>query len=204
MRVTRVRVLGGGLVEHPPDGRPGGGFLGEGAIAEGPVLHRVHLHDLGEEGLAPIEAIDEEEYDRVFAVNVKAPFFLVKQGAERMRDGGRVINISSGLARTAAMPHNMAYAMTKGALDVFSRDLSKILGARGIRVNSVAPGLIDTDNTAGFLHGTEGGWAQAEAYSALGQVGTAADVADVVAFLASDDGRWVTGSWVDATGGSMP
>ncbi|MDQ0763795.1 SDR family oxidoreductase [Streptomyces canus] len=152
----------------------------------------------------PIEEIDEGEYDRLFAVNVKAPFFLVKQAAIRLRDGGRVINISSGLARTAAMPHNMAYAMTKGALDVFSRDLSKVLGARGIRVNSVAPGLIDTDNTAGFLHGTEGGWAQAEAYSALGQVGTPADVADVVAFLASDDGRWVTGSWVDATGGSMP
>ncbi|MFF0080463.1 SDR family oxidoreductase [Streptomyces canus] len=152
----------------------------------------------------PIEEIDEGEYDRLFAVNVKAPFFLVKQGVIRLRDGGRIINISSGLARTAAMPHNMAYAMTKGALDVFSRDLSKILGARGIRVNSVAPGLIDTDNTAGFLHGTEGGWAQAEAYSALGQVGTAADVANVVAFLASDDGRWVTGSWVDATGGSMP
>jgi 3-oxoacyl-[acyl-carrier protein] reductase len=152
----------------------------------------------------PIDEIDEIEYDRLFTVNVKAPFFLVKQGAIRLRDGGRVINISSGLARTAAMPHNMAYAMTKGALDVFSRDLSKILGVRGIRVNSVAPGLVDTDNTAAFLHGSEDGWAQAEAYSALGRVGTPAEVADVVAFLASDEGRWVTGSWVDATGGSMP
>ncbi|MDT9696328.1 SDR family oxidoreductase [Streptomyces sp. P17] len=151
----------------------------------------------------PIDAIEEQEYDRVFEVNVKAPFFLVKHAGARLRDSGRVINVSSGLARTAVMPDNIAYAMTKGALDVFSRDLSKILGPRGITVNSVAPGLIDTDNTAAFLHGTEGGWAQAEAISALGKVGTPAEVADVVAFLASDDGRWVTGSWVDATGGSL-
>ncbi|GAA2559894.1 MULTISPECIES: SDR family oxidoreductase [Streptomyces] len=151
----------------------------------------------------PIEEIREEEYDAVFAVNVKAPFFIVKHGMARLRDEGRIINISSGLARTAVMPENVAYAMTKGALDVFSRDLSKILGRRGIRVNSVAPGLIDTDNTAAFLHGTEDGWARAEAISALGKVGTPAEVADVVAFLASDAGRWVTGSWVDATGGSL-
>ncbi|MFJ9121843.1 SDR family oxidoreductase [Streptomyces sp. NPDC102394] len=151
----------------------------------------------------PLAEIGEEEYDRVFAVNVKAPFFLVKQGATRLRDGGRVINISSGLARTAVMPDNMAYAMTKGALDVFSRDLSKVLGARGITVNSVAPGIVDTDNTAALLHGSPDGWAKAAAYSALGGVGRPADVADVVAFLASDAGRWVTGSWVDATGGSL-
>lgn len=151
----------------------------------------------------PIEEIDEAEYDRVFAVNVKAPFFLVRHGITRLRDGGRVINISSGLARTAAMPHNMAYAMTKGALDVFSRDLSKVLGPRNITVNSVAPGIIATDNTHELLHASEEAWAQAAAYSALGRVGEPADVADVVAFLASDAGRWVTGSWVDATGGSL-
>ncbi|MGW2521312.1 SDR family oxidoreductase [Streptomyces sp. NPDC001617] len=150
-----------------------------------------------------IEEMAEEEYDRVFAVNVKAPFFIVKQGVARLRDGGRVVNISSGLTRTAAMPHNMAYTMTKGALDILSRDLSKVLGPRGITVNSVAPGLIDTDNTAELLHGSPDGWARAAAFSALGRVGESADVADVVAFLASDAGRWVTGSWVDATGGSL-
>jgi NAD(P)-dependent dehydrogenase (short-subunit alcohol dehydrogenase family) len=151
---------------------------------------------------SPLEKIDEEEYDRVFAVNVKAPHFIVQHGLGRLRDGGRVVNISSGLARTAAMPDKMAYAMTKGALDVFTRDLSKVLGPRGITVNSVAPGIIDTDNTAEFLR-TEGGRAQAEAISALGRVGVPADVADVVAFLASDEGRWITGSWVDVTGGSL-
>lgn len=152
---------------------------------------------------SPIGKLGEEEYDRLFAVNVRAPFFVVGRGLHRLRDGGRVINISSGLARTAAMPDSMAYAMTKGALDVFSRDLSKVLGPRGITVNSVAPGVIDTDNTAALLHGTEGGWARAAALSALGRVGETADVADVVAFLASDGGRWITGTWVDVTGGSL-
>ncbi|WP_405619025.1 SDR family oxidoreductase [Streptomyces sp. NBC_00076] len=151
----------------------------------------------------PIEEIGEEEYDRVFAVNVKAPFFLVKHGMSRLRDGGRVINISSGLSRTAVMPNNMAYAMTKGALDVLSRDLSKVLGPRNITVNSVAPGIIATDNTYELLHSSEDAWAEAAAISALGRVGEAVDVAEVVAFLASDGGRWVTGSWVDATGGSL-
>ncbi|MCD7439183.1 SDR family oxidoreductase [Streptomyces lincolnensis] len=151
----------------------------------------------------PIEEIDEKEYDAVFAVNVKAPFFLVKHGMTRLRDGGRVINVSSGLARTAAMPNNMAYAMTKGALDVLSRDLSKVLGSRRITVNSVAPGVIYTDNTHDLLHASEDAWEEIASLSALGGVGDTADVADVVAFLASDGGRWITGSWVDVTGGSL-
>jgi 3-oxoacyl-[acyl-carrier protein] reductase len=150
----------------------------------------------------PLEEIDEEEYDRLFAVNVKAALSLVKHGMTRLRDGGRVINISSGLARTAAMPHNMAYAMTKAALDALSRDLSKMLGPRGVTVKSVAPGLTTADNTAKFLS-TEAGRAMAEGISALGRVGTVDDIADVVAFLASEESRWVTGNWVHATEGSL-
>jgi NAD(P)-dependent dehydrogenase (short-subunit alcohol dehydrogenase family) len=151
---------------------------------------------------SPLKDIDEAEYDRLFAVNVKAPYFIVRQGLGRLRDGGRIVNISTGLARNAVMPDLTAYSMTKGALDIFTRDLSKVLGPRGITVNSVAPGFIETDNTAALLS-TQEGRAQAEAISALGRVGTTADVADVVAFLASEEGRWVTGGWVDATGGSL-
>ncbi|MEU1045503.1 SDR family oxidoreductase [Streptomyces sp. NPDC005897] len=163
----------------------------------------VLVNNAGIGSTRPIGEIGEAEYDAVFTVNVKAPFFILKHGMSRLRDGGRVVNISSGLARTAVMPDNMAYAMTKGALDVFSCDLSKVLGARGITVNSVAPGIIDTDNTAELLHGSADGWGRAAALSALGGVGSTAEVADVVAFLASHGGRWVTGSWVDATGGSL-
>ncbi|MBT2439061.1 SDR family oxidoreductase [Streptomyces sp. ISL-36] len=151
----------------------------------------------------PFATIEEAEYDRLFAVNTKAPFFLARLGAERLRDGGRIINISTGLSKAAMMPDTMAYAMSKGALDVFTRYLSKVLGGRGITVNAVAPGIVDTDINAGWLRGNEEAWAGAAAMSALGAVGTSADIADVVAFLASHDGRWVTGQWIDATGGSL-
>ncbi|MFI8960907.1 SDR family oxidoreductase [Streptomyces sp. NPDC053493] len=149
------------------------------------------------------EAIGEEEYDRVFAVNTKAPFFLAQLGAERLRDGGRIVNVSTGLSHAAMMPDLMAYAMTKSALDIFTRYLSKVLGPRGITVNAVAPGIIDTDMNAAWLRDDPEARAQAAAYSALGRVGTPQDIAAVVAFLASDDGRWVTGQWIDATGGSL-
>ncbi|MEV7114833.1 SDR family oxidoreductase [Streptomyces anulatus] len=147
--------------------------------------------------------IEEEEYDRLFTVNAKAPFFLTRQGLDRLRDGGRVINISTGLSHAAMMPDLIAYAMSKGALDVFTRYLSKVLGSRGITVNAVAPGIVDTDVNADWLRASDAARADAAALSALGKVGTPADIADVVAFLASDAGRWVTGHWIDATGGSL-
>lgn len=154
----------------------------------------------------PFTDTDEVEYDRLFAVNARAPFFVTRLGTERLRDGGRVINISSGVSHAALLPDIMTYAMTKGALDVFTRNLSKVLGSRGITVNAVAPGIVDTDVNAAWLRGEENkeAWAGAAAMSALGRVGTAQDIADVVAFLASPDGRWVTGQWIDATGGSLP
>ncbi|MFC8624594.1 SDR family oxidoreductase [Streptomyces anulatus] len=147
--------------------------------------------------------IEEEEYDRLFTVNAKAPFFLTQQGLDRLRDGGRVINISTGLSHAAMMPDLIAYAMSKGALDVFTRYLSKVLGSRGITVNAVAPGIVDTDVNADWLRASDAARADAAALSVLGKVGTPADIADVVAFLASDAGRWVTGHWIDATGGSL-
>ncbi|MFE5241946.1 MULTISPECIES: SDR family oxidoreductase [unclassified Streptomyces] len=148
--------------------------------------------------------IEEAEYDRLFAVNTKAPFFLTRLGADRLRDGGRVINISTGLTHTTVMPDLIAYLMSKSALDVFTTHLSKVLGGRGITVNAVAPGIVDTDVNADWLRADAEAWAGAAAMSALGRVGTPADIADVVAFLASDDGRWVTGHWIDVTGGSLP
>ncbi|GAA2239837.1 SDR family oxidoreductase [Streptomyces amakusaensis] len=153
---------------------------------------------------APFAEISEQEYERLFAVNTKAPFFLAREGLSRLRDGGRIINVSSGLSRAAVMPELIAYAMTKGALDVFTRDLSKALGPRGITVNSVAPGIIDTDGTSAMLRASDEAWAVAAAHSALGRVGEPGEVADVVSFLASDDSRWITGAWIDVTGGSLP
>lgn len=147
--------------------------------------------------------IVEEDFERVFAVNAKAPFFITQLGAERLRDGGRIVNVSSGLSRAAVMPDLIAYSMTKAALDVFTRNLSKVLGPRGITVNAVAPGIVDTDINAHWLRTSDEARADAASMSALGRVGTPSDIADVVAFLASDSGRWITGEWLDTTGGSL-
>ncbi|WP_327736058.1 SDR family oxidoreductase [Streptomyces nojiriensis] len=149
----------------------------------------------------PLGEITEQDFDRVFAVNVRAPFFVVQEALGRLRDGGRIINISSGAARIA-MPEILAYGATKGALDTLTLNLAKALGARGITVNSVAPGIVDTDVNAGWLRGNAEAEAHAASLSALGRVGRPDDIADVVGFLASDAARWVTGRVVDATGGS--
>lgn len=153
---------------------------------------------------APFAEIDEAGFDQVFAVNTKAPFFVTREGLGRLRDGGRIINISTGLSRAALMPEHLTYAMSKGALDLFTSYLAKVLGPRGITVNTVAPGIVDTDINAGWLRGDDEARARAAAYSALGKVGTPSDIADVVAFLASDGARAVTGHWIDATNGSLP
>ncbi|MFD7787958.1 SDR family oxidoreductase [Streptomyces nojiriensis] len=149
----------------------------------------------------PLGEITEQDFDRVFAVNVRAPFFVVQEALGRLRDGGRIINISSGAARIA-MPEILAYGATKGALDTLTLNLAKALGARGITVNSVAPGIVDTDVNAGWLRGNAEAEAHAASLSALGRIGRPDDIADVVGFLASDAARWVTGRVVDATGGS--
>ncbi|MER7514271.1 SDR family oxidoreductase [Streptomyces lavendulae] len=166
----------------------------------GPVVDII-VNNAGIGHGADLASLTEEGFDEVFAVNVRAPFFIVQEGLKRLRDAGRIINISSGAARLA-MPEIIAYGATKGALDNFTLNLAKELGARGITANSVAPGIIDTDVNAGWLRGNPEAEAHAASLAALGRVGRPEDVADVVAFLASDDARWVTGKVIDATGGS--
>lgn len=149
----------------------------------------------------PLGDVAEADFDRVFAVNVRAPFFVVQEALGRLRDGGRIINVSSGAAGIA-MPEILAYSATKGALDTLTLNFAKALGPRGITVNSVAPGIVDTDVNADWLRGNAEAEAHAASLAALGRVGRPEDIADVVGFLASDAGRWVTGRVVDATGGA--
>ncbi|MEV5284476.1 SDR family oxidoreductase [Streptomyces albidoflavus] len=146
----------------------------------------------------PIAAVTEEEYDRVFAVNTRAPFFIVQRSLERLRDGGRIISISSAATQTA-YPAIVAYSMSKGALDVLTPALAKQLGPRGITVNTVAPGFTETEINP-TLSNPEIRKALSSA-SVFGRLGAPADIADVVSFVASDEARWVTGQWIDATGG---
>ena len=150
----------------------------------------------------PYGEVDEQGYDRVFAVNTRAPFFLVQQGLPRLRDGGRIVNLSTCFTHGARNPELLAYTMSKAALDALTGALAKDLGPRGITVNAVGPGPTDTDMNADWLR-TEAGRAAAVARSPLGRVARPAEIADVVAFLASTDARWVTGQWIDASGGAL-
>ncbi|ALG09960.1 SDR family oxidoreductase [Kibdelosporangium phytohabitans] len=149
----------------------------------------------------PFETATPADFDKMYAVNVRAPFFIVQQGMDRLSAGGRVINISSVVTRLA-LTDVIVYGTTKGALDTFTLILAKVLGGRSITVNSVAPGFIDTDSNAEWLRADEQSWSDTAAKSALGRVGRSEDVADVVAFLASEDARWITGQVIDVSGGT--
>jgi NAD(P)-dependent dehydrogenase (short-subunit alcohol dehydrogenase family) len=156
-------------------------------------------------GVAPQGGLAEttpEVYDELFAVNTRAPFFLTQAAAERMGEGGRVITISSGVTRQA-WPSLLAYTMTKAAVEAMTATLAKELAPRGITVNVVAAGLVDTDMNAAWLRASDESRAQAASVSAFGRIGEPRDVADVVAFAASEDARFVTGQVLDATGGSV-
>lgn len=146
-----------------------------------------------------VEETGEEKFDRLFAVNVKGPFFMVQGALPLLRDNGRIINISSVVTRLAS-PGLAAYSMTKGALNTMTRLLAAQLGPRGITVNAVAPGATDTDMNANWLK-TPGARESIASGTALGRVGEPSDIAAVVAFLASADAGWVTGQCIEASGG---
>jgi NAD(P)-dependent dehydrogenase (short-subunit alcohol dehydrogenase family) len=149
-----------------------------------------------------IETTTSDEFDKAFLVDLKAPFFLTKAALTYMPNGARIINISSGTARIAHPPA-IAYAMAKGALNVFSKTLAQHLGEREITVNSVAPGLTATPEMLRVAKEDPTFWNAQTKNSALRRLGTPEEIASVVAFLASGDGSWVTGQTIDATGGTM-
>ncbi|MEO3799757.1 SDR family oxidoreductase [Nonomuraea sp. B1E8] len=141
-----------------------------------------------------------EGLEHLYAVNTTAPFFITQQVLPRLRDGGRIISVGTMLTRGAAMPQAIGYAMSKAALDVLTTALAKQLGPRGITVNLVAPGVVDTDMHQGRLVGQALEWLVSQ--TPLGRLGTPQDIADAVAFLASDDSRYITGHRLDVSGGT--
>ncbi|MEU5218123.1 glucose 1-dehydrogenase [Streptomyces sp. NPDC020807] len=158
------------------------------------------VNNAGASGSGRVHELSPEVFDRLFAINVKAPLFLIQRGLDRLRDGGRIVNVSS-LATRTAFPESVTYAMTKGAVDTMTLALAKELGPRGITVNAVAPGFVATDMNARRRTTPEARAALA-AHSVFGRIGDPADIADVVAFLVSDEARWVTGQYLDVSGGS--
>jgi 3-oxoacyl-[acyl-carrier protein] reductase len=147
-----------------------------------------------------------EDFDSLFATNVRGPFFLVQQLLPALGEGSSIVAISSAGARmvvgkpSVENPSILAYASTKGALETLVRNWAALLGPRGIRVNAVAPGVIDTD-MSNFTK-TEAGREVALGMQALKRLGKPEDVADVVAFVASDGARWITGASIPVDGGS--
>lgn len=147
-----------------------------------------------------------KDFDNLFATNVRSPFFLVQQLLPILSEGSNIIVISSIGAHAVVgkpgldNPSILAYTSTKGALETLVKNWAAILGPRGIRVNAVAPGVIDTDMSS--FTKSEAGREVALGMQALKRIGQPEDVADVVAFLASDAARWITGASIPVDGGS--
>jgi NAD(P)-dependent dehydrogenase (short-subunit alcohol dehydrogenase family) len=148
---------------------------------------------------ATIEETTVEDFDNLFAVNVRAPFFLVQQLLPILGSGASVILLSS-LAAHASVGTLPAYAATKGAIDTLVKHFASALGARGIRVNAVAPGVVATD-MSNFTK-TDAGRDYVLGIQALKRLAQPDDIAGVVALLASDDARWITGDTIRVDGGS--
>jgi 3-oxoacyl-[acyl-carrier protein] reductase len=156
--------------------------------------------------LARIADHTVEDFDSLFATNVRGPFFLVQQLLPLLGEGSSIVAISSAVVRTIVgksgmeNPSILAYASTKGALETLVKHWAAILGPSGIRVNAIAPGIIDTD-MSNFTK-TEVGRETALAMQALKRLGKPEDVADVVAFVVSDAARWITGASIPVDGGT--
>jgi NAD(P)-dependent dehydrogenase (short-subunit alcohol dehydrogenase family) len=151
---------------------------------------------------APFAETTEEQFDMALNIHYKGVFFLTQKALPFINDGGRVINISSGLARFS-FPGSSAYGSMKGAIEVLTRYLAKELGPRGIAANIVAPGAIETDFGGGRVRDNKDINDHIASQTALGRVGLPDDIGGVVAFLCTDEARWINGQRIEVSGGMM-
>ncbi|MFV0261750.1 MAG: SDR family NAD(P)-dependent oxidoreductase [Kluyvera sp.] len=149
---------------------------------------------------APFAETSEALFDELMNIHFKGPFFLTQQLLPLMADGGRILNVSTGLARFA-LPGYAAYASMKGAMEVLTRYQAKELGARGISVNSIAPGAIETDFGGGHLRDNAELNHYVASQTALGRTGLPDDIGDAIAALLSDNLRWMTAQRIEVSGG---
>ncbi len=151
---------------------------------------------------APFATTTEAQFDEVYRVHLKGTFFVTQRLLPLVADGGRIVNISSGLARFS-FPGSSAYAAMKGAVEVLTRYLALELGTRGITVNTIAPGAIETDFSGGMVRDNKQVNAQIADRTALGRVGLPDDVGAATALLLSPDSRWITGQRIEVSGGCL-
>jgi NAD(P)-dependent dehydrogenase (short-subunit alcohol dehydrogenase family) len=174
------------------------------------VLHRTFdaarfdylVNNAGIGGYAPIADISEDKFDELLNIHFKGVYFLTQKMLPLINDGGGIVNVSSGLTRVS-VPGSSAYASMKGAIEVFTRYLAKELGERGIRANTIAPGAIMTDFGGGHLRNDEQLQQMVSNMTALGRPGVAEDIGSVVAFLCSEEARWVNGQRIEVSGGML-
>ena len=158
------------------------------------------VNNAGIEASSPIAETTEEAFDRLLNIHFKGVYFLTQKALPLIADGGRIINISTGLARFA-LPGYSAYASMKGAIEVFTKYLAKELGARGITANEVAPGAIESDFTKPGFEAHPGAREFIASQTALGRVGVPDDLGGVVAFLCTEEARWINAQRIEASGG---
>ncbi|WP_369929147.1 glucose 1-dehydrogenase [Xanthomonas sp. NCPPB 2632] len=185
-----------------------GGDVSKQADAEGMVAAAIAqfgrldilVNNAGVYQMAPIEETTEALYRRIFDINVLGTLLVTQAASPHLGQGASIINIGSTVSRITP-PGSAVYSGTKGAVDAITGVLSRELGARGIRVNAVNPGMVITEgvHTAGFAGGDFEQWAVG--LTPLGRVGQPDDIAPVVAFLASDEAKWLTGELIIASGG---
>ncbi|MBB3063372.1 SDR family NAD(P)-dependent oxidoreductase [Microbulbifer rhizosphaerae] len=149
---------------------------------------------------APFVETSEEQFDQLMNVHFKGVFFLTQTLLPLIADGGRIVNLSSGLARFS-LPGYAAYAAMKGAVEVLTRYLARELGPRGITANALAPGAIETDFGEGLVRDNREVNALIASQTALGRVGLPEDIGGVIASLLSEDNRWINGQRIEASGG---
>jgi len=148
----------------------------------------------------PFAEVTEEDFDRFMNIHFKSVYFLTQKSLPMLNDKGRIINISTGTTRFC-VPGYSVYASMKGAIETLTKYLAKDLGTRGITVNVIAPGPIETDFNNAAIRNNPERKAMLASTIALGRVGQAEDIGGVVAFLCSEDGGWITGQRIEASGG---
>ncbi len=160
------------------------------------------INNAGTALYAPFTETTEEQFDDVVNIHLKGVFFLTQKALQLMNDGGRIINLSSGLARII-MPGSSAYGTMKAAIDTLTKYMAKELGERRIAVNAVAPGAIETDFGGGRVRDNEELNKHVASLTALGRVGVPDDIGGVVAFLCTEDARWINAQRIEASGGQV-
>jgi NAD(P)-dependent dehydrogenase (short-subunit alcohol dehydrogenase family) len=158
------------------------------------------INNAGIDRRSAFEDTSEEAFDELLNVHFKGVYFLTQKALSHIADNGRIVNLSTGLARFST-PGYAAYASMKGAVETLSKYLAKELGHRGITVNVVAPGIIHTDFTKNAFEAHAGMEDHIKTITALGRVGMPDDIGGVVAFLCSDEARWITAQRIEASGG---